>query len=160
MPSSSARRTTSRATWPAYRSPYPHSRDPNCQVPSPILEISLAVPMPRYRMIPSVHPPAARRTPASRPRPRQIHRRVTCAHPCPKLGKLPNLGQEHIRPPPQQGRMRMRSTAWKIGLAAVSVLGLAGLGVSGAAAASHATTAAPATGLKVYNTYVTYYGWY
>ncbi len=56
--------------------------------------------------------------------------------------------------------MRMRSTAWKIGLAAVSVLGLAGLSVSGAAAASHATTAAPATGLKVYNTYVTYYGWY
>ena len=55
----------------------------------------------------------------------------------------------------------MRSTAWRIGLAAVSVLGLAGLSVSGAAAAaSHAATAAPATGLKIYNTYVTYYGWY
>ena len=55
----------------------------------------------------------------------------------------------------------MRSTAWKIGLAAVSVLGLASLSVSStAAAAGHATTAAPATGFKIYNTYVTYYGWY
>ena len=74
----------------------------------------------------------------------------------------------------------MRSTAWKIGLAAVSVLGLASLGASSTAAAStaapstvtastaaastaaasHATTAAPATGFKIDNTYVTYYGWY
>ena len=55
----------------------------------------------------------------------------------------------------------MRSIAWKIGLAAVSVLGLASLGVSGAAAAAtHAPSAAPATGLKIYNTYVTYYGWF
>jgi Ricin-type beta-trefoil lectin domain len=55
----------------------------------------------------------------------------------------------------------MRKTAWTIGLAAVSVLVLAGLGVSSAgAAAGHATAAAPATGFKIYNAYVTYYGWY
>lgn len=55
----------------------------------------------------------------------------------------------------------MTSTAWKIGLAAVSVLGLASLGVSAtAAAASRTATAAPATGFKIYNAYVTYYGWF
>jgi hypothetical protein len=55
----------------------------------------------------------------------------------------------------------MRSTAWKIGLAAVSVLALASLSVSStAAAAGHATAAAPAAGFKIYNAYVTYYGWY
>jgi hypothetical protein len=33
-----------RASCPAYDCPYPHSRDPNCQVPNPILEILMAVP--------------------------------------------------------------------------------------------------------------------
>jgi Ricin-type beta-trefoil lectin domain len=44
------------------------------------------------------------------------------------------------------------------------VLGLASLSVPGTAAATQhvtaAATAAPATGFKIYNTYVTYYGWY
>ncbi len=31
-----------RACSPAYDSPYPHSREPNCQVPSPIAEIFVA----------------------------------------------------------------------------------------------------------------------
>jgi hypothetical protein len=58
----------------------------------------------------------------------------------------------------------MRRTAWKIGLAAMSVLamsvlGLVGLGMSSAgAAAGHATAAA--SGFKIYNAYVTYYGWF
>ena len=42
-PSSSARATIARDSRSAYGSPYPHSLDPNCQAPSPILEIFVPV---------------------------------------------------------------------------------------------------------------------
>ena len=38
IPSSSARWISAGATSVAYPSPYPHSRLPNCQVPSPMRE--------------------------------------------------------------------------------------------------------------------------
>ncbi|HEV2376705.1 MAG TPA: ricin-type beta-trefoil lectin domain protein [Streptosporangiaceae bacterium] len=56
---------------------------------------------------------------------------------------------------------------WKAGFAALSVVALATIGVTSAAAASPArpsgsqtATAAPPTGTKVYDMYVTFYGWF
>ncbi|COX05051.1 Uncharacterised protein [Mycobacterium tuberculosis] len=62
-PKARARLTMSRAAPVAYRSPYPHSREPNCQVPNPI---RLTCPIPstsRYFMSATVPRGSARRRP-------------------------------------------------------------------------------------------------